>query len=355
MHVVIVRFSSLGDIILQTPLMSWLKLSFPNLKISFVTSREFSSLVEGHPHIDSLYYLDRSKGLKDIKNIQSLANQIQETAQIDFVIDLHNTLRAKILRFFISGIPKIVVDKRSILRKILIYFKWDLMKNLPSHHERLIKDFAFLFGLSSETKNFQEKLSSQSEFNLTGLTTTPYSFKQSVNDHAYKYLVISPVASFQGKRWPIESVNKFMTIFLDDERNVGLDIIIVAGPGDTYCKELLDGPRVLNLQGKTNLEQTLKIISHAEFCFTNDTGSLHMAESFGIPTLSLFGPTSESFGFRPHLLNSKSLSVDIWCRPCSGTGSKKCFRSEQFCMSLLTAEKVYDEFMQMKLKRGQIV
>jgi heptosyltransferase-2 len=341
MHVVIVRFSSLGDIILQTPVLSWLKINYPEVEISFVTSKEFSSLVEDHPLIDNVFYIKRDRGLKDIQNIRDLSQQISSFKKIDFIIDLHGTLRAKLLRLFLFNTPKLIVDKRSLSRWLLVKLKLDFLGRQSSHHHRLLEDFAFIFNKEYSCDDLVHALSDISDYDLKGVTTNPLSFKRSPKKLSEKYIVISPIASFESKRWPIAKVQELINTFLNDSKYTDYTVGIIAGPNDTYCTELEGSERLVNLQGKTNLAESMEYISQAELCFTNDTGSLHIAESFGIPVLALFGPTSESFGFRPHLEESESLSLDLWCRPCSNTGSKKCFRKEQYCMTDLSTEKVY--------------
>ena len=144
MHVVLIRFSSMGDVVLQSPLIAWLKFKFPKIKITFVTSNEFKGFVEGHDLIDNVITHSRKSGMDDIQELKNVAKQIKELKP-DFIIDLHNTLRAKLIRFYCKTIPSVKVYKRTLLRNLLIWFKIDLLKKLKSHHERIIEDFQFLF------------------------------------------------------------------------------------------------------------------------------------------------------------------------------------------------------------------
>jgi ADP-heptose:LPS heptosyltransferase len=145
MHIVLIRFSSMGDIVLQTPFISWLKMQFPKCRITFVTSAQFTPLVAGHPFIDEVISYERARGLKDIKSLKALAENISNELQADFIIDLHGTTRGKLIRFFCHHIPSIKVYKRGFARFLLVKLKIDFLKKLETHHERVIADFKILF------------------------------------------------------------------------------------------------------------------------------------------------------------------------------------------------------------------
>lgn len=348
MHFVLIRFSSLGDIILQSPIFSWLKFQFPSCKITFITSVEFSALVEGHPYIDEVKTIKRLKGVEDIKQLRFLANEIQQDLNADIIIDLHNTLRAKLIRFFCFKIPSIIVHKRSFLRFLLVKLKINLLINLESHHERVINDIRFMLNKTFDFDELAQFNQEQTGSEKIGLTTVPKSFTKVKEIVQGDYIAISPIASFSPKRWPMENFKVLIETFLMDEQFSALKVVLVAGPNDTYCDEMISSTlsqssRFINLQGKTSLEETSMVLARAKLSVTNDTGTGHITEAFGNPALTIFGPTSESFGFKPHLSLSKAISTKEWCRPCSGTGSKDCFRKEQYCMTKISPDFVYKE------------
>jgi ADP-heptose:LPS heptosyltransferase len=96
----------------------------------------------------------------------------------------------------------------------------------------------------------------------------------------------------------------------------------------------------VNLQGKTSLAESAGWVRQARLVVGNDSGMNHLAETNEVPVVTLFGPTHEAFGFVPHLPRSRTLSVELWCRPCSPTGKRPCFRSEQFCFTAITPAHV---------------
>src|SRR5690606_39183769 len=96
-----------------------------------------------------------------------------------------------------------------------------------------------------------------------------------------------------------------------------------------------------NLQGKTSLNESAAWIKNASLCIGNDTGLGHIAESFGVPSIVIFGPTVKEFGFGPHLRDSMVIEEDVFCRPCSTTGARACYRDKQYCMLDITPDKVF--------------
>ena len=346
MHIGIIRFSSMGDVLLQTPWLAWLKKYNKNIKISFITLSSFRSLVESHPFIDEGIYIDKKSGLEDIKQLWPLAKQIEKN--IDIIFDLHGTLRSSLIRKFCFSVPVIKVYKRSLQRSLLVRTKWDTLNKLESHHTRIINDFSFLGDSAFDTDDISEFL--KLSFNNPKLALTSLSgskiYPSTKTSESHKYIAISPIASFEAKRWPMSRVRELIKELLKQGDLHQYKIIIVAGPDDTYCDEIFDDElaeeqRVVNLQGKTSLKETIEYLKQSEICITNDTGTSHISESLGRPVVSIFGPTSESFGFRPHLDESVALSaLDIKCRPCSATGKKACTQKELLCMQAVSVDMV---------------
>jgi ADP-heptose:LPS heptosyltransferase len=335
----------MGDVVIQTPLINWLKSKISNLKITLITSSEFKALVESNTEIDSTIYYERKKGRDDLNQLIDLTKKIRNEIKPDFVLDLHNTLRARLINLLTPKIPKIIINKRSFRRFLFIKLKINLFKKLETHHERIIYDLQKILHLTYFRDDLEDFVSKGLSLNGKLSNTCPPVEHIKNND----LIVISPIASFAPKRWPIDSFKELIHLILIDDELINYKIKIVAGPNDTYCDELnsdfiINSRRVENLQGRTTLNETNTIIGQSRICITNDTGAGHISEAFGIPVISIFGPTSEYFGFRPHLKKSKVISNEkLWCRPCSADGKKSCFRKEQYCMTGISAERVYIE------------
>lgn len=333
LHFVILRFSSLGDVVLQTSVITWLKQTYSrDLKITFVTSNEFKDLVTGHPDIQRVLTFDRRAGEK----LAGLARKIRELhakEPITLLLDLHSTTRSTLLRLMLPTLPRLVVDKRRIERFFLVrvpgwkgWTRWKFF-GLEVQVERTARDWEGILMAPFKRGN-------------RPLTEMPAVDRI---HHKKPYVVFAPVASFESKRWPMDYFVTLARQFLDDERWKNFDLVIVAGPQDLHCSafNVIQDPRLLNLQGKTKLKESIAWMQEARVVVGNDSGMNHIAEAANVPVITLFGPTHEGFGFAPHLPTSTAMSVNVWCRPCSATGSRKCFRSEQVCMKLLTPEKVW--------------
>lgn len=339
----------MGDVILQTPWIAWLKNLYPKFTITFITLDIFSDFVKDHPFIDNVILIKRKRGKEDLKQLLKLSQDLKKNYSVDLIMDFHGTLRSGLLSFFCFSIPTLKIYKRSFQRWILVKFKWDQLKNLESHHSRLIIDFCFLFDEKAEINKLQDFLSSRAKVQNIGLTNISASFNNleslKLDSCDFDYIVLSPVASFASKRWPMEKVKLLIADFLSQENFSHLNIVILGGKDDTYCgKEFSDScietERLINKQGQTSILETVAYIKKAKACITNDTGAAHIAESLGVPVVSLFGATSESFGFRMHLAQSINISIPLACRPCSQTGKKDCFQASHLCMEGIEVKTV---------------
>lgn len=340
MHILLIRFSSMGDVVLQTATINWLKSLYgKSLRLSFATSEEFSSLVDQHPYLDEVICLERRQNegwgafYKKIK-------KIHREHPFDLILDLHGTMRSYRLRWQFWSVPSLSVDKRRWERWLLTKFKGNFFKNLISPRafglenqvHRLIIDIQDIFGDQrgiDRTKDFMH--SKQGE--LTSLNPLP-PYKNLSN-----YIVLAPSASFIPKRWPVD---RFVSL---GERLLksGHQVLVLGGPDDHFCEVFnsIKSDEFLNLQGKTSLKESMSIIANAKLCIGNDSGMNHIAEAYGVKCLTLFGPTDPRFGFAPHAENSRYLSKKLWCKPCSTTGSKPCFRKSLYCMEAISVDEVY--------------
>gem|GEM_PF-236264 len=345
MHLLLVRFSSMGDVVLQTATINWLKSLYgAHIKISFLTSKEFSSLIEDHQYVDNLITFDRKK--EKWPELSAKIKKLHQESKIDMIIDLHATLRSWRLRQSFWFIPSLTVDKRRVERFLLTKIKIGFVKKflglpifaMEPQVERIIYDWKDIFGEGNNLSALRKFIGS--DFGLKQLT---FLKKEKQSPHAKPYIVIAPAASFAPKRWPIEKFAELIEMVLAESSLNKFDLVILAGPADEYCKNLnsITSERLVNLQGKTSLHESMKYLAHASLCVGNDSGMNHISEAYGNPAITIFGPTDEKFGFAPHGVNSEAISIPLWCRPCSTTGKKTCFRDQQYCMNGISAERVF--------------
>ncbi len=342
MHICLIRFSSMGDVVLQTATVNWLRSLFgKHLTVTFVTSREFASLIEGHPGIDHVIGFDRRKD-----NWGEFINNLKNREPFDLILDLHATMRSFRLKLSFWGVPQLTVDKRRWERFFLTKIKSVTVRRIfhgkffgmEPQVERIIRDLQDIFGDGrgvNETKTLRRGKYDE----MTSLSELP------VYPVPGKYIVLAPSASFVPKRWPIEYFVQLAEKLLS---STDYHVVVLAGPDDKFCEAFnrISSPKILNLQGKTTLKESMMILARAELSIGNDSGMNHIAEAYEVPVITIFGPTDPLFGFVPHGKKSSYLSKNLWCKPCSTTGKSPCYRKEHFCMNLITVDEVMNRAQQ---------
>lgn len=333
MHICLVRFSSMGDVVLQTATVNWLRSLFgKNLTVTFVTSKEFVSLVEGHPGINHVIGFDRRK--EKWGDFLGRLRAHDENHPFNLILDLHATMRSFRLKLAFWGVAQLTVDKRRWERFFLTKFKSKFFGRLwkgEPQVERIIRDLQDIFGDPhgiSATLSYRKGKNGE----LTDLADLP------VYPVPGKYIVLAPSASFAPKRWPVENFVALAEKILAETK---LHVVVLAGPDDKFCEVFPRHERLLNLQGKTSLRESMQILARAELSIGNDSGMNHIAEAYEVPVVTIFGPTDPRFGFVPHGKRSTYLSRDLWCKPCSTTGKSPCYRKEHYCMKLISVDEVF--------------
>lgn len=351
----VIRFSSLGDIVLNSSIMTHLKEHYgDNIHVSLLTSSMFTSLYEGHPSIDQIHGFSRKKGVGGLKQLFEFVGAIHRERPIDLFLDLHGTLRSLFLRLRFFHIPRLFIDKRTFERSLLTTFKVNILSGQgdqaakrigPPHRfgelllSRTVTDFLGLFDLSAVKRKGDGRLSSVTQ---TFGDDPGFDLKKwGLEGKEKLYIVYVPSASYPEKRWPPQSFLQLMRMKLEDDLYQHFSFVILAGPSDDFCS--LFGPlqiefpgRFFNLQGQSNFAESTMLVKKALFVVGNDTGVPHIAEAVGTPSLFILGPTGEEFGFYPHLYTSELVMKRIWCRPCTTNGKGNCIRSERFCLTTIT-------------------
>lgn len=331
----------MGDVVLQTATINWLRsLLGKEATFSFVTSKEFSSLLDTHPEIETVISFDR-RGGESWKDLTKKIDELDEERPIDLILDLHATLRSFRLKLSYWTIPSLTVDKRRWERFLLTKIKNVRLKRLfdkklfglEPQVERILKDFEGVFGDSRSKRRTVDYRKGPHE-ELTSLAPLP------LYPIAGTYVVLAPSASFLYKRWPAD---RFVALAKKILSETGLHVVVLAGPDDSFCEVFneIDSNRFLNLQGKTTLKESMSILAHAKVCIGNDSGMNHIAEAYGVPCVTLFGPTDPRFGFAPHGSKSLYLSKEMFCKPCSTTGKKPCYRDRLYCMEEISVDEVF--------------
>lgn len=325
-RILAIKFSSIGDIVLTMSPLKTIKSIFPSAKIDFLTLIDFAPILEGNKYIDRIIPFDRNAGfVKLIKTGKWINN-----SDYDLVIDFHNSLRSKIIRFIIRNIPKRYLKKPRWKRLLLFKFRKNIF---PA-------DFSQLKLLHQPIKEWMN----DKKYPLPELFISEIEKKQAEtmlkrNSVKKPYITIIPGAAWPQKTWLIDNYCKLLTDLKNQEN---ADFVILGGKNDNICNEIAKcDPTIINLQGKISLREAMSIIVNSKYVIGADTGLVHAAEALGKRVVAILGPTSCETGAGVNREDSITIeNNDIWCRPCSQAGKRKCYRDEQYCMTTITPKIV---------------
>ena len=321
----IIRFSSIGDIVLTTPVIRCLKKQIPDAEVHFLVKDSFRSVVEHNPYIDKVHVLAHSWELM----IEEL-----KTEEYDYIIDLHHntkTLRVK------NGLKKKSFSfyKLNIQKYFLTALKINL---LPKVHivDRYMKTVES-FGVKNDGQGLDYFISKEEETKQKDIPAS----------HHAGYIACVIGAAHGTKRWPVHKWKEFC-------EKINHPVILLGGPenkvnGDEIAA--IDRDKIYNACGKFKLNESADLVRKAKLIISNDTGLMHIAAAYKKPIISLWGNTVPSFGMYPYYGNRFAsaqlfdiLQVNkLWCRPCSKIGYDKCplghFKCMENILSLELLEK----------------
>ena len=307
-EILVIRFSSLGDIVLITGVLKYVKENIKeDIAIDLLTYSHFAGVLQDFPYIRNIYTIKKGDSLIDLnETISTMPNY-------DAVFDLHKNIRSFFVRL-ISSCKSYVYDKNSIARRLFV--KYRLCKSHLKLHtvQKYFKPFMHAF-----------KLDMPDVENLRPYLPFPNIDKSNKNNTA----VIHPFASKYTKEWPF--FTELGALLSDD----GLNVCYV-GNGEI---EIPAG--AYNKTGKVSLAALIEYIAQADIFITTDSGPMHIATALNIPTIAIFGPTTKELGFYPVFKNTKVLEyAGLKCRPCHIHGSNYCYKKHFKCMLDIGVEEV---------------
>ena len=319
--ILIIRFSSIGDIVLTTSPLKSIRNAYPNAQITFLTLDKFSSILEYHPDIDSLISINKEFSIIELLDF---GNYLKEK-KYNIIFDFHNSIRSNILIYNYPGVVY-QIKKPRWNRFMLFYF----------HRNKFEKNY-------SSIKMYHDALDPaliiDNDFPLTRLRVSNFERKRAKsllleNGIIGNYTVVIPGAAWPQKQW---SASKYIKTL----EQLKTPIVLIGTIKDQICFQI--GSKLnntLNLAGKTTIREALAIISNSDKIIGSDTGLTHAAEALSIPVTMILGPTSSETGGGVNLSNSVQIEKDIWCRPCSQNGKSPCYRNNQVCLDSIEPEDV---------------
>jgi len=336
-----IRISSIGDIVLTTPLVRSFKKKFPNSRLDFIVRKEFANLLRYNPHIDTLYELNTQTGLAGLRTLCDSLNEVG----YDLVVDVHNSLRSRYIRRRIKARKTVRINKRIIPRFFLINFKWQLYRDSVHVVDRYIETVQS-FGVVNDNEGLEIHIPSSISDHIA-------SQFQKLKENQRPVIAICPAAKHYTKRW-LKEYYVELSEKLIDEYNACM--VILGGPEDrAYCEDtrlLIGEEHAMNVAGELSLLQSAAVFDQCDFVVTNDTGLMHIAAARKKNLIAIFGPTVRELGFFPYGTNSKVIEhPDLSCRPCTHIGSNECPKKHFRCMKEITPDQVFEAIQQFAEKR----
>jgi len=316
LKILVIRLSSIGDIILATPVLEAIKDKYPEAILDFLVMDKFKEAISGNRHIDNLIIFEK-KEFRGISGIIKFSKKLNGN-HYDIILDLHSKIRTILISRFING--KILrYKKRTWWKAPLVCLRWIRYKVDDTIVKNYFKPLHVLgIFYTNEKMEF--------DFNKEA-------FARVKNFH--NFIVMAPGAANNTKKWPKE-------YFSELGKRLGERIILIGGEEDFKDHEFIKdqiGHRCVNLSGKLNLKESGALISKSKYVITNDSGPFHIARGVGRKVFVIFGPTDT--GMFEYDEKSILLYENIECSPCSLHGDKKCPKGHFNCMKTLTPEKVY--------------
>lgn len=321
----VIRFSSIGDIVLTSTLLRCLKQQVDGAEIHFLTKKTFSSIVENNPYVSKVYAIENS--------IYEVLTQLK-TEDYTYIIDLHYNLRSVMLKMRLNKLT-FTFKKLNLKKWMLVNFKYS---SLPKTHivDRYLETVK-LFSVKNDGRGLDFFIPKEEEINLL---TLPKAFQNN-----YVAFVIG--AKHFTKRLPTQKIISICN-------KIKAPIVLLGGKEDEKtAKEIIknSSATLYNACGKYSLQQSASIIKQAIKIITHDTGLMHIASAFNKEIVSVWGNTVPEFGMTPYLASefkpAKIIEVNgLSCRPCSKIGFNKCPRKHFNCMNLIDENEIVNNINQ---------
>jgi len=306
----IIRFSSIGDIVLTTPVVRCLKNQVEGAQVHFLVKKQFSPVVAQNPYIDKLHIFEGDLNTT-IKELQS--------EQFDYIIDLHKNIRSSIVRSKLR-LFSFRVNKINFRKWLIVKLK---INRLPDKHivDRYLET-ASAFDIKNDGKGLDYFIPDQDEVDRSVL---PGSFQK-------EYIGLAIGGMHYTKQMPREKLVQLI-------RSLRMPVILLGSKddrsqGDEIINSCPDTP-IYNSCGQFNINQSASLVRQASLVITPDTGLMHIAAAFKKKIISVWGNTIPEFGMYPYLPGPESRIFEVKglsCRPCSRIGYEKCPKKHFRCM-----------------------
>jgi ADP-heptose:LPS heptosyltransferase len=317
----IIRFSSIGDIVLTTPVVRCLRKQFPDAEIHFLTKQSFKGIVADNPYIDKVHTLGDS--------FELMLHELKEEGY-DYIIDLHHNLRTLRIKRFLKGVKAFSFNKLNVEKFIYTNFK---INTLPKKHivDRNLEAIASL-GVVNDGCGLDYFIPDKDKVKDKDIPAS----------HQFGYIAIVIGAALATKKLPLHKLIAICTA-------INHPIVLLGGKEDYEDGKAIaqqDEIKIYNACGKFNLNESADLLQRAKIVVTHDTGLMHIAAALQKNIISVWGNTVPAFGMYPYYGKLSIQHFDVvevnklWCRPCSKIGHNKCPKGHFKCMEQIAVNEI---------------
>ena len=313
--ILVIRLSSIGDIVLTTPVLRCIKKTYPTAIIHYATKKAYASIITSNPYIDRVIAMQDY--IEEIINVAKYENYTH-------IIDLHHNLRTATIKRALKKIPAFSFHKLNIQKWLLTALKVNYMP--PLHIVDRYMETLQRFGVTNDGQGLDYFIPTANKVTETDIPTV----------HLAGYIGIVIGAAHATKQLPVTMLQQLCAA-------INHPIMLLGGPNDAENGKLIaaqDTVKIYNACGKFNLNESADLIRRSKFIITHDTGLMHIAAAFKKPIISIWGNTVPAFGMTPYYGHYQVQSAiienkNIQCRPCSKIGYDACPKGHFKCMQQL--------------------
>lgn len=308
MKILLLRFSSIGDIVLTTPVVRCLKTQLDDTEIHYATKEQYKTILENNPYVDKFFFLK--------ENLSDLIHDLKKE-KYNVVIDLHNNLRTRIVKWRL-GVRSYSFNKLNIAKWLMVAFKINLLPDL--HIVDRYLEATKPLGVKNDALGLDYFIPEKDEMPWEWLPET----------HQKGFVAYAIGGQHETKKLPVSRMIELC-------QKINRPIILLGGKEDVENGELVRssvGKEIIfNSCGKLNLNQSASLLKKSSCVFSHDTGLMHIAAALKKEVYSIWGNTVPAFGMYPYRTQYHALeNTTLNCRPCSKIGFNKCPRVHFKCM-----------------------
>lgn len=315
MKMLVMRLTSIGDVLLTTPVARCLKKQLPELELHYLTRGKNGELLKYNPYIDRLLLLDDNN---------DVTIDILQKEKYDYVVDLHNNHRTHRIRRALK-VKCSVYRKENVRKFIYVWTKFDVMsgRNVVDRYLKAVENL----GVIPDNGGLDLFLPPEFQYNsLLNQTVGEVHLADIINA---SYVAIACGGQHYTKRMPVEKVVELCSL-------VKHPVVLLGDSNDrkriVEC-EISFPSNVFNFCGETSLLMSAAIVRYSKAVVTSDSSIMHIAAASHRPVVAVWGATTPSFGFSAYKTQKTDCQVEhLWCRPCSRMGSEHCWRGSFKCM-----------------------